>query len=331
MYKKIPLLLYPFLLIFPTLLLATHEISFSSSKPQRIIFIDSYHLGYDWSAGVISGARSILQPSGVKMKVISMDTKRNPSEIYIKKAALQAREKIEQWQPDLIIACDDNASKYLIEPYFKNSSIPVVFCGINWDASVYGYPYKNATGMVEVSMMVELIKELRQYAKGKSIGILAGDVISDRKSVRNYIDKLGINFKHKVFVSNIEQWKKSYIKLQDKVDILIIENSMSIKDWEADQVYSFILNNTHIPTGSVQVNMRPFVLIGFLQVPEEQGRYSAKIALRILAGESPEDIPIVRNKQVITSVNLDLAKKLNIVFNLEFIRNAKSFRGKVER
>ena len=299
---------------------------------KRVIFIDSYYYPvYEWAAGEVNGARSILESAGVEMKVISMDTKRNPDEGYIKAEALKAKAEIERYKPDLIIACDDNASKYLIEPFYKNHSIPVVFCGINWDASAYGYPYKNATGMVEISMMAELVKELRRYAKGKAIGILAGNVISDRKSVKNYEDKAKVKFNRRIFVSDIKQWKQAYIKLQNEVDILIIENSMSITGWKPEDIYPFILNNTRIPTGSVQINMRPYVAVGFLQVPEEQGSYAAKTALRILAGESPENIPLVSNHQVIASVNLDLAEKLGIVFELEFLRNAKSFRWEENR
>ncbi len=175
---------------------------------KRVIFIDSYYYPvYEWAAGEVNGARSILESAGVEMKVISMDTKRNPDEDYIKAAALKAKVEIERYKPDLIIACDDNASKYLIEPYYKNHSIPVVFCGVNWDASVYGYPYKNATGMVEVSMIAELVKELKRYAKGKRLGILAGNVISDRKNVINFEKKANIRFDHKIYVKMVEQWQ----------------------------------------------------------------------------------------------------------------------------
>jgi hypothetical protein len=42
-----------------------------------------------------------------------MDTKRNPSTEYSKNMVLQAKAKIEQFYPDLLIVYDDNATKYL--------------------------------------------------------------------------------------------------------------------------------------------------------------------------------------------------------------------------
>ncbi len=62
-----------------------------------------------------------------------MDTKRNTSEKFKKNAAIRAKTAIENFKPDLIIATDDNASKYLITPYFVDSKTPVVFARLNWN------------------------------------------------------------------------------------------------------------------------------------------------------------------------------------------------------
>ncbi len=61
--------------------------------------------------------------------------------------------------------------------------------------------------MVEVSMIAELVKELKRYAKGKRLGILAGNVISDRKNVINFEKKANIRFDHKIYVKTVEQWQ----------------------------------------------------------------------------------------------------------------------------
>ena len=67
------------------------------------------------------------------MIIFRMDTKRNTDEEFKKTAALKAKAEIEASKPDVVIAADDNASKYLIQPYFKDASLPFVFCGVNWD------------------------------------------------------------------------------------------------------------------------------------------------------------------------------------------------------
>ena len=79
-----------------------------------------------------------------------MDTKRNKSDEYKIAVGREARDLILSWQPDVVITADDNAAKYLIQPYFKDSATPFVFCGVNWTAEEYGFPYSNVTGIVEV-------------------------------------------------------------------------------------------------------------------------------------------------------------------------------------
>ena len=133
----------------------------STYAGKKILFIDSYHEGYAWSDGITRGVQSTLEGTGVNLKVIRMDTKRNTSDDFKKAAARKARAEIEAFKPDVVIAANDNASKFLIEPYFKNAELPFVFCGVNWDASVYGFPYSNTTGMVEVTPIPQIIDQLK--------------------------------------------------------------------------------------------------------------------------------------------------------------------------
>jgi ABC-type uncharacterized transport system substrate-binding protein len=55
---------------------------------------------------------------------------------------------------------------------------------------------------------------------------------------------------------------------------------------------------------------------------EEQGAYMGRMALRILKGESPEDIPLVTNKKAKIYLNMKLAKKLEITFPMDLIEDA---------
>ena len=56
---------------------------------QRVLFIDSYHEGYPWSDGITAGIQGVFEGTNVTLKVHRMDTKRNGSEEFKKKAALE--------------------------------------------------------------------------------------------------------------------------------------------------------------------------------------------------------------------------------------------------
>ncbi len=138
----------------------------SNYAGKKILFINSYHEGYEWSDGVEKGAHNVLDGTGIDLKFVRMDTKRNPDAAFGKKAGEQVKTEIESFKPDVIIAADDNAQKYVIVPYYKGGSLPVVFAAVNWDASAYGYPTSNVTGMLEVELPGQLIDQLKSYAKG---------------------------------------------------------------------------------------------------------------------------------------------------------------------
>ncbi|MEZ4485605.1 MAG: hypothetical protein R2864_13850, partial [Syntrophotaleaceae bacterium] len=142
------------LILLPSLGLAASApgtgLSFAGKK---VLWVDSYHQAYEWSAGIETGIREGLQGSGVELRIVRMDSKRRSSEDQIRKAALKAKAEIEAYRPDLVIASDDNAVKHLVVPYLKDTDLPVVFCGVNWDASIYGLPAGNVAGMVEVDLV----------------------------------------------------------------------------------------------------------------------------------------------------------------------------------
>ena len=180
----------------------------------RILFVDSYHPEFQWVADITEGLLDtfdiVQRPDGtldtsrspVDLRITHMDTKRNKDEAFKRQAALDVKKLIQRWKPDIVIAADDNASKYLIVPYYKNSDLPIVFCGINWDASIYGFPTANITGMVEVTMIPQAIEVLDMFAKGPRLGVIASDTLSERKNAASYRETFGIDFEE-VYVSQL--------------------------------------------------------------------------------------------------------------------------------
>jgi ABC-type uncharacterized transport system substrate-binding protein len=287
-------------------------------KDKKVLYVDSYHDGYEWSDGITSGIKTILDPSGVELKIVRMDTKRNTSEKFKKAAALKAKKIIDEFKPDLVIASDDNASKYLVMPYYKDKKLPFVFCGINWDASIYGYPYSNATGMIEVAPVRELVENLKAFSKGGKIGYLTADVATSRKEgeyYRKLIDKKIIES----YVKNQSEWEKEFLKMQDQVDMIIIGNKAGINDWDQARAEAFILKNIKKPTGCIYDFMIPYSMLGFIKSADEQGTWAAETALKILEGTSPSLIPIAQNSKGGLMINLKYARKLKIKIPYEML------------
>ena len=262
---------------------------------------------------------------GVDVDEFFMDTKHNSDKSSIRQAALLAKRKIEQWQPDLVIAMDDNASKHLVMPYYKDSDLPVVFCGVNGDASIYGYPYSNATGIEEIPLIKPLIGELSHFARGAHLGVLSGPLLSDRRNVQYYKKVLESPIEREVYVTSFLEWKKQFIELQDEVDILLLVYSQGIRNWLDEEARSFVMEHIRIPVGSTEDRMIAYSLIVYSHVPEEQGSYAAATALRIISGENPGDIPVMHKNQSKVFINLDIANKFDVVIPFSLMKIAEIY------
>ena len=284
----------------------------TQSSAPRILFIDSYHAGYEWSDGITAGVKQVLAKHDVELRIHRMDTKRNTSEEFKTNAALKAKRVIEEFKPDVVIAADDNASKYLIVPHYRGGSLPFVFAGVNWDASVYGFPASNVTGMVEVSAVREMIDIVQSISGGERIGSLGGDTTTMRKEVEKTKEILGIEFDEVAYVKTFDQWKREFLAMQDKVDIIYMYNNAGIAGWDNDQAAAFVRENTTVPSASVQSWMAPYVLVTHTKDPVEQGEYAAETAMRILHGTSPSTIPLTTNRRGRTIINNNIARQLNL-------------------
>lgn len=289
---------------------------------KRILYVNAYHLGYPWSDGISEAIQQVLKNTGVELNIVYMDTKRRTTDESKHVAALRIKATIESFKPDVVITSDDDPARYLIVPYFKDEALPFVFCGVNWDATVYGFPYKNVTGILEVSRLDEIIRHLSTFAKGKRVGFISGEGFSERKEQEGYEKHLNFHFERAYFVNDFDEWKQQLLTLQNEVDMLILENPKTISGWDDLEAQRFIEKNIKVPTGGAHAWLAPLVLLGIVKDPKEQGTWAASTALKILAGTSPKNIPISKNQHDVIYLNQKLARKLGITFPDGLIKNA---------
>lgn len=302
---------------------------------KKCMFVTSYDHGYAWQNGVERGLHKVLEGK-CEIRQFDMDSKRNPEPAYCQKKALEAKTLIESWQPDIIIAADDNVSKYLIAPYFKDTDIPIVFFGLNWTAAEYGYPFSNATGMIEVFPLRAMHSYIREIIpNARSAICLIPDRLSANKSgqrTKEYLSSVGIRLDVET-VATMADFKRKFIAAQ-QADFIILFNNAGILDWDDTQAMQIITQHADKLTVTLLEWMTPFVMLGLTTVPEEQGEYAANAALSILAGMQPGDIPVVTNRQWNTYVNESLLQKAGITlpkYIIQLAEKAKLGRLSIER
>lgn len=319
-----------FLLLFlllPGLALARPTKNSLPYQGKKILWVDSYHEGYAWTTGIERGIRQALQGSGVELRIERMNTKWIVEEQCRQQAALKAKELIETFRPDVVITSDDNAAKYLVVPYLKNTDLPVVFCGINWDASPYGFPCRNVTGMLEVEPVMALVRHLRRYAKGSRLGYLSADTATERKLVSVY-NKHFFNGQMKSYLAkDYTEFKELFLQAQQEVDMLYIANHSDMPGWDPSLAEDFLAQNVTLPTGSRLAYMERFVTFTVAKVPEEQGEWAARTALQIIDGLKPEAIPLAANERASLTLNVKMAEAADIHLPVETLTDASKVIG----
>jgi ABC-type uncharacterized transport system substrate-binding protein len=295
----------------------------STSLAASCLYVSSYHKGYEWNDGIERGLEEGLQGK-CEISRFYMDTNRNTEPEFAKRKALEARQLINHARPDVVIACDDASSKYLVQPYFKNAQVPIVFCGVNWTVKAYGYPYTNVTGMIEIAPIKQLMKEVRGLVQSVNHGVyLAADVITQRKEFeenREAYAKSGIKMTP-VFVRTMAEWKAAFATAQ-KADFIVLGTNAGIKDWDSGSVHQSVMANIRKLVVTNYDWMAPFAVLAMAKVAEEQGEWSAHLALTILSGASPATLPIVVNRRWQSYVNPELASQAGLQLPPRLVHNA---------
>jgi ABC-type uncharacterized transport system substrate-binding protein len=279
---------------------------------RKVLHIDSYHKGNEWNDRIVEALRWTLHNRGVQVRVFHMDTKRRSSESEVQASALEAMRQVETFKPDVVTISDDPAAQFLVMPYLRDASMPVVFSGLNWDAAAYGLPYRNTTGMVEVSPIPQIVQLLRRHARGTKIGFLSEDTEVKRKELSYHERLFGITYDKTYFVKSHAEWSEAFLLAQQEVDMLLILGVGALRDWDLQSAKRLAEEKTAIPTGTDFEWLTPVSLVGVVKSPEEQGRWAAQAALRILDGVQPSAIPLSYNRDGELFFNARIAKTLGI-------------------
>lgn len=294
-----------------------------SKAPSKILYINSYHEGYGSSDDVMKGIIETLKDKNVELEIVFMDTKRHNDQLHVAKTTQQVLQKIIRFCPDLIIASDDYAVKYIVTPYLKEGSLPVVFCGVNWSCEQYGLPTDFVTGMLEVLPIEQSIKTLKvYYPEMKKLTVLSENTTSE-ESNKVLLDPIyrSLNLEPEyMLVDNFAQWKEAFIQANKSSDIIFLPTNGAVKNWDEIEAMKFVLDQIKVPVFTCDDFMMKYSVFGLTKIAQEQGEWAAQTALEILKGKDPKEIAVTKNSQTIAYVNKILAEKIGFSPNDDLLK-----------
>lgn len=211
-------------LLVALLLLGT----FNLSKP-RILVLHSSDRTSTTVGKVDQGIRLVLdknrQPMTVRWHYLGID--KLPDEDHREDAAKGGLRAIEQFNPDVVIAVDDEAQQYVVRRFAGRNRPKVVYTAIDHDPKEYGYVgAANVTGVSEVLPLTTL-RDLLQYVKqGEPVRIaVVGDSGPTSKGQLEQVQAFDWG-PHRVVgahtLGDFPAWQGAIQALEGKADVVLV-------------------------------------------------------------------------------------------------------------
>lgn len=310
----------------------------SAQGPARVFILQSYNPEYAWTQHIQQGLQEALAGLDVAYQTFYLDAKRQTDPERLRQTAEEARQRIEQWAPQVVISVDDAAQTLVAIPHLRGRERPqVVFCGVNAPLSTYGYPASNVSGVQERWHFREGFALLKKIVPSlRSAVFLADDSDTGRfvvESLRADVLRHGpyvLSLAGVEMVHTFQQWQAMVYAYQSKADALALGLYNSLVDERtgmvvaAQDVAEWTLGANVKPTlGFVDFAMQHGVLCGVLESGHEQGFLAGAMARDILVrGVAAGSLPVKVNVRGVVLVNLKTAARLGIAVPYEIIEAA---------
>ena len=273
-------------------------------EPKSILVLNSYHKGYAWSDTVVRGIEETLAaaPEHIEARIEYMDTIRFPDQMHRNFLFVQYRHKYAKHHFDAIITSDNAALDFLLRrraDVFKDT--PVVFAGIDKFEPEILQGHTAITGVAQHADYAETLKIARRlHPKAETIVVSLPDTRTG-KAIKKRLEK---TYKADGGKIQIEFWEGLSIneirdKLAARTDAPIVLTIGTTRS-KAGRLLSSTEKASQIAEASLgpvygtrDVLLGHGIIGGKLVSGYAQGQTAAELAIEVLRGRRPEDIPVL--------------------------------------
>lgn len=362
MIKQNIFLVFRFLIIVCTLF----TLSAQAASPKRIAIVSSYHPEFLWTSETNEGVLKALYEHGYLVdpsegeiftreefyqndKVVLqkwwMDSKRKSTFPEIQREVTRIINDLNDFEPDIVLTGDDNATNYLGN-YYIDSETFLVFWGVNGSPMKYGLldslekPGHNITGVYQADYLKESVEFLQSlFPEIETIALLSDDSVSSRAK-RKKLQRLGetgelpVQIVTDIATNDYAEWQRQALEAAKYADAFFMLNHNTLKDASGGpidhmKIGAWYLRNISIPEVSYENH---FIEEGMLSAVSDsgvkQGYMATKLAIRILEGEDPANMAVTAPSRGDYVVNRERAIMLDVY---EDIKDNKKIEAWVEK
>jgi PAS domain S-box-containing protein len=270
-----------------------------------VLILHSYHSGLKWTDDIHKALKEQLALAGksVNRQVEYLDAKRYVGAVFNQQTAGLLKMKLAGRKYDLVLTSDDYALDFVLE--HRNdlfADTPVVFCGANCFHAAKISGMTGITGVAETPTFARTIElALRLHPETTELVVINQPATLTGQCNRAFLNALMPRFEKRVrfrFWSDLS-WRELQKRLVELKPGQLLLLSDVVQD-EQHRVLSFeescrrVRQSCPVPIyGLWDFYLGHGIVGGKLLSGTEQGRAAGELALRILAGEKAEHLPIV--------------------------------------
>lgn len=270
----------------------------------KVLVLHSYHKGLGWTDNITRGIEEVFPAGGeVELFYEYMDTKRADDETHLANVFTLLAHKYRDVPLKAIISSDDHAFQYLLRhgrTLFHET--PIVFCGVNLFKEEFLRDAPHITGVVESFSLGETLEAIATiHRQVSTVYVIADDTVTGRTNtallqniIPEYAGRFAFEFLGGLTMAELED---EVAGLPDTAVLLWL----SFTTDSAGEHYSFEESFDRISGASRRplYSMWDFglghgILGGKITSGFAHGRRAAEYARRILNGESPQSIPVLK-------------------------------------
>jgi ABC-type uncharacterized transport system substrate-binding protein len=319
-------------------MLSSLPIGHAPEPAHRVLVVHSYHMGYEWTAGVTRGLRRSLPGQSVQIETVYLDSKRRPEPAEVQAHATAVLESIHQWQPDVVILVDDNAQRYVGQPLLGEGGPPIVFCGVNGEIADYGYKNQaTVTGVLERPHAHEALAFLQlQCPDVERVAILTDASPTSRGALKHMQSQLSPEAIASIATPvTLSEWKEAVAKAQHEADALYVYTHHVVRGDNGEVVVPREVMRQTVAASDIPV-MAAFsfsiddgALCGVVESSIEQGELAGSMARQILKRRDNirQRMPVITATGGTYMLNLSALRRLGQEPTSAFLDRAQLITG----
>lgn len=306
-----------------------------ADKRYKVLVVFSYEENAPWDAEIREEIEKVLSPFSA-LTFFYMNTK--VAQAGGPDKAAEAFSLYQQLQPDGVIAVDDDAQAMFIVPYLKNqTTIPIMFCGVNANPDLYGYPTPNISGVLErfhleesISLSRQLSGQIETFAFMVKDGPVARLIAEQLEAEEHLLSARMVGF---LTPNTMEEAIAMAENVRDDADLLFLVSLWGMGDsdgkiWQEVDTIPRLVNTFGKPTAAIAESVvREGALCAVITNGGEHGYRAANMLLQAMRGVPVAQLPITANSHGKRMINVSTLKALDITPQPMVLRGAELVRS----